>query len=81
MYTAVGEQRVMASRKDELWDAKEKTYLDEPTTITCPDDSHPRFTIQVTKEKPVAVCYYCSKTWILDKDKYYSVEFWKGRAG
>lgn len=62
--------------KQELWEKKEKIYLAEPNTITCPDSSHPKFTIQVTKQKPVAVCYYCSKTWILD-----SKEFWKGRAG
>ena len=55
-------------RKQELFDKKEKIYLTEEWTGSCPEEDHPLFTIKVTKEKPFAVCYYCSKTWILKKE-------------
>ena len=54
-------------KRQELWNKKEKFYLDAPASFLCPDKSHPSFSILVTKDKPVAVCYYCSKTWILKK--------------
>ena len=50
---------------EKLWIQKEKVYVDHPTSFNCPDKSHPLFTIHVTVDKPVAVCYYCSKTWVL----------------
>lgn len=54
----------IASRQ-ELWDKKEKKYISEPATFKCPEESHPMFTINVSVEKPVGVCYYCSRVWIL----------------
>ena len=51
---------------EKLWIQKEKVYVDHPTSFNCPDKSHPLFTIHITIDKPVAVCYYCSKTWVLN---------------
>ena len=51
--------------KKKLWEDKQKVYLDAPKSFKCDDDTHPLFTIHVTKQQPIAVCYYCSKTWIL----------------
>ena len=51
------------ARKAELWASKEKIYVTEETTFTCPDKDHPMFTINVTKDKP-GICYYCSKVFI-----------------
>ena len=55
-----------AVEAEKLWIQKEKVYVDHPTSFRCPDKSHPLFTIHVTIDKPVAVCYYCSKTWVLN---------------
>lgn len=57
-----------AKRKEveKLVAEKEKVYLDKPWQGYCDDDTHPLFSILVTKQKPKAVCYYCSKMWILD---------------
>lgn len=49
--------------RKELWSKKEKNYVDKVGSFPCPDDTHPLFTIKVTKEK-VGVCYYCSKVFI-----------------
>ena len=49
-----------AEARKELWAKKEIIYVNEPGHFSCPDDTHPLFTIKVTKEK-VGVCYYCSK--------------------
>ena len=49
-----------AKAREELWAKKEIIYVNEPGHFPCPDDTHPLFTIKVTKEK-VGVCYYCSK--------------------
>lgn len=57
-----------AKAKKELWDKKEKTYVSEEGSFPCPDDSHPLFTIKVTKEK-LGVCYYCSKVFIYREDE------------
>jgi len=54
--------------RQKLWQDKEKFIVDKTGTWSCPDDSHPLFTIKLTKEKPVASCYYCSKTWIYRED-------------
>jgi len=54
--------------RQKLWQDKEKFIVDKTGSWACPDDSHPLFTIMLTKEKPVAVCYYCSKTWIYRDD-------------
>ena len=48
----------------DLWEKKEKFYIPKPASFPCPDDSHPLFTINVTKEK-MGVCYYCSKVFIV----------------
>ena len=54
--------------KAELWNAKEKFEVYSETSFPCPDDSHPLFTIRVSKQQPTATCYYCSKTWVLNLD-------------
>ena len=56
-----------AASRAELWDKKEKFYIPEPATFSCPDDSHPLFTIKATKER-MGVCYYCSKIFIVGED-------------
>jgi len=58
-------QKEKDAEAEKLWIQKEKVYVDHPTSFNCPDKSHPLFTIHVTIDKPVAVCYYCSKTWVL----------------
>jgi len=45
---------------------KETFTVDEPCTLSCPDKSHPLFTVKISVDKPVAVCYYCSKVWVLN---------------
>lgn len=57
-----------AKAKKELWDKKEKNYVSKEGSFPCPDDSHPLFTIKVTKEK-LGVCYYCSKVFIYREDE------------
>lgn len=49
--------------KKELWDKKEKIYVNKEGSFPCPDDTHPLFTIKVTKDK-LGVCYYCSKIFL-----------------
>ena len=49
--------------KQVLWDNKEKIYVTQETSFTCPDTDHPMFTINVTKNKP-GICYYCSKVFL-----------------
>ena len=51
------------ARKAELWANKEKIYVTQECSFTCPDTDHPMFTINVTKSRP-GVCYYCSKVFI-----------------
>jgi len=46
-----------------LWDKKEKIYVDKEGSFPCPDDTHPLFTINVTKKR-LGVCYYCSKVFL-----------------
>ena len=55
------------NRRAELWDKKEKFYIPEPAQFPCPDDSHPLFTINATKDR-MGVCYYCSKVFIVGED-------------
>jgi uncharacterized Zn-finger protein len=52
-------------KRAELIQQKEKSFVDEPWQGYCDNEDHPRFTIKVTVDKPWAVCYYCSKMWIL----------------
>lgn len=54
--------------KSNLMADKEKVYTKEPWQGYCDNADHPLFTIKVTVDRPVAACYYCSKTWIY-KDK------------
>lgn len=56
-----------AQNRKELWDKKEKIYVDKEGSFSCPDDTHPLFTIKVTRDK-LGVCYYCSKIFIYKKD-------------
>ena len=56
-----------ANRRAELWEKKEKFYIPEPAQFPCPDDSHPLFTINATKDR-MGVCYYCSKVFIVGED-------------
>ena len=52
-----------AEERKKLWAQKEIIHVSKPSSFSCPDDSHPLFTIKVTKEKP-GVCYYCSKVFM-----------------
>ena len=61
------EQIEKAKKRVERFNEKEKVYVKEPVTLYCDDESHPLFSIKVTVDKPIAVCYYCSKTWILEQ--------------
>jgi hypothetical protein len=53
------------ARRNNLIQQKEKILLHDPWQGYCDNTDHPLFTIKVTKEKPYAACYYCSKLWIL----------------
>lgn len=57
-----------AAKNAALIQEKEKVHLSEPWQGYCDNDDHPLFSIKVTVDKPWAVCYYCSKMWILKKD-------------
>ena len=46
---------------------KETIKVNKEGSFSCPDTSHPLFTIKVTKDKP-GVCYYCSKTFIISEN-------------
>lgn len=59
------EQINKAKNKLKLFQEKEKVRVTEPVTLYCDNPEHPLFSIKVTVDKPIAVCYYCSKTWIL----------------
>ena len=56
-----------AKLKAELWEKKEKIFVSKEVSFPCPDDTHPLFTIKVTKNKPGG-CYYCSKVFIYKED-------------
>ena len=56
-------------KKQQLMKEKEQVFLSEPWIGYCDNTDHPLFTIKVTKEKPYAACYYCSKLWMLTDDK------------
>ena len=56
-------------KRAELIQQKEKVFLKSPWQGYCDNTDHPLFTIKVTKEKPYAACYYCSKLWMLTDDK------------
>lgn len=62
------ERNVKRMQRAELWDKKEKVYVNTPWQGYCDNNDHPLFSIKVTVDKPIAACYYCSKTWILGED-------------
>ena len=59
------EKIARSARRSVLIQEKEKVFLDEPWTGDCDNKDHPRFTIKVDYNKKWAVCYYCSKMWLL----------------
>lgn len=56
-------------RRAELIQQKEKVFLTDEWSGYCDNTDHPLFSIKVTKQKPYAACYYCSKLWMLTNDK------------
>ena len=56
-----------AQLKADLWEKKEKIFVSKEGSFPCTDDTHPLFTIKVTKNK-LGVCYYCSKVFIYKED-------------
>lgn len=52
-------------KKQQLMKEKERVFITEPWQGYCDNADHPLFTIKVTLDKPKAVCYYCSKMYIL----------------
>lgn len=52
-------------KKQQLMEEKEKVFLEKEWHGYCDNTEHPLFTIKVTIDKPKAVCYYCSKMYIL----------------
>ena len=56
-------------KRAELIQQKEKVFLTDEWSGYCDNTDHPLFSIKVTKQKPYAACYYCSKLWILTDDK------------
>lgn len=62
------EQEDKRKRRQELIDKKEKVILTEEWSGYCDNTDHPLFSIKVTRQKPWAACYYCSKMWLLKDD-------------
>lgn len=48
-----------------LGQTKETIKVQSEGSFPCPDESHPLFTIFVTKHHP-GICYYCSKMFVYD---------------
>jgi len=59
------QRKHLNDRRRALFAEKELVYVTEPVQLYCDDKSHPLFSINVTLDKQVSTCYYCSKTWIL----------------
>ena len=55
-------------RKAELFQEKEKIFLDAPWQGYCDNEDHPLFSIKVDYNKKWCACYYCSKVWILGEN-------------
>jgi hypothetical protein len=55
-------------KRGELFQKKEKVYLKSPWRGYCDNNEHPLFTINVTEQRPLSACYYCSKVYILEKE-------------
>ena len=51
-----------------LGSKKELIKVQKEGSFLCPDDSHPLFTILVTKNRP-GICYYCSKMFVYDNEE------------
>lgn len=62
------EQMQKQLKRAELIQQKEKVFVDKPWTGYCDNEDHPRFSIKVDYNKKWAVCYYCSKMWILNDE-------------
>ena len=58
----------LMNKKEQLWAKKEKIYVSKESNFSCPDQDHPLFTINVTKDRP-GVCYYCSKVFIYKEEE------------
>jgi uncharacterized Zn-finger protein len=56
-------------KRAELFQQKEKVFISDEWSGYCDNTDHPLFSIKVTKQKPFAACYYCSKVWMLTNDK------------
>ncbi len=61
------EQEQKNIRQADLIEKKEKVLLTDEWSGYCDNNDHPLFSINITYSKPWAVCYYCSKLWLLDK--------------
>lgn len=59
------EKIARGAKRSLLMQEKEKVFLDEPWQGYCDNEDHPLFSIKVDHNKKWAVCYYCSKTWLL----------------
>ena len=56
-------------KRAELIQQKEKVFLTDEWSGYCDNTDHPLFSIKVTKQKPWAACYYCSKLWMLTNNE------------
>lgn len=63
------EQMQKHLKRAELIQQKEKVFLTDEWSGYCDNTDHPLFSIKVTKQKPYAACYYCSKLWMLTNDE------------
>lgn len=65
-YNLTAEEKLkLCSDRQNLMADKEKVFLEKEWHGYCDNTEHPLFTIKVTIDKPKAVCYYCSKMYIL----------------
>jgi len=69
-YNLNAQERILRNlKRAELIQQKEKVFLTDEWSGYCDNTDHPLFSIKVTKQKPYAACYYCSKLWMLTNDK------------
>jgi hypothetical protein len=69
-YNLTAQERIHRNlKRAELIQQKEKVFLTDEWSGYCDNTDHPLFSIKVTKQKPYAACYYCSKLWMLTNDK------------
>jgi len=65
-YMRIKSKIELQKARADLWAKKDITYIPEPAQFSCPDNTHPLFTINASKKRP-GVCYYCSKVYIVKK--------------